>query len=79
MSLHIVLGYRSRSPQAEPVVVYAGRSGSAAREALASRTDVLRFEVFDNPSGYRKNNPRYQAPAAPAVPPGVAAARKRTT
>lgn len=65
MSLHIVLGYNSRSPQADPVVVYAGRSGQESRAAIAKST-VLRFEVFDNPSGYRKNNPRAVADPVPA-------------
>ena len=71
MSLHLVIGFDGPSQDAKPSIVYIGRDGNAARDAIAATT-VFRYEAFRNPAGVRKTNPNYRPPA-PA--PVVAAAK----
>lgn len=70
MSLHIVLGYPSRSPSAAPTLVYAGRSNSDARAAIEKSSHQF-HQIFNNPPGLWKHNPRAAQPAvaAPAAEP----------
>ncbi|HVT74579.1 MAG TPA: hypothetical protein VHD61_15705 [Lacunisphaera sp.] len=63
MSLHIVLGFADQKPTTEPVVVYAGRSGTAARQAMDVSTSP-RLMIFSNVVGIPKNNRRAAANAA---------------
>jgi hypothetical protein len=66
MSLHIVLGMPNQKPDADVAVVYAGRSGAAAREAMA-KSAFPRHMIFANPMGIPKNNPLAAANAAAKV------------
>lgn len=66
MSLHIILGLADQKPATEPTVVYAGRSGQAAREAM-QKSSAPRFLILANPMGIPKNNPLAAANAAKAV------------
>lgn len=66
MSLHIVIGFNERGASAEPHLVYAGRSGSAA-SAAKEKSTALYFEEFHNQRGLRKNNPRAAQNASPPV------------
>jgi hypothetical protein len=63
MSLHIILGLSSQKPDSEVSVVYAGRSGQAAREAMLKSASP-RFLILNNPLGIPKNNPHAAANAA---------------
>lgn len=60
MSLHIILGFDSSKSDSIPTLVYAGRSGEAARLAREAST-AARFEILQNPPVIRKNNPRATA------------------
>lgn len=73
MSLHIVLGFDSPKSSAEPTVVYAGRSGEAARAAMAASTAAT-FGILTNPQPLRKNNPRAAANRAALDPEAQKAA-----
>ena len=68
MSLHIILGLADQKPTTEPTVVYAGRSGAAARSAMESST-APRFMIFSNVLGLPKNNPKAASNAAKAALP----------
>ncbi|HWA15645.1 MAG TPA: hypothetical protein VG817_04375 [Gemmatimonadales bacterium] len=67
MSLHIILGLADQKPHTEPTVVYAGRSGQAARDAM-QKSSAPRFLIFNNPAGIPKNNPLAAANAAKTAP-----------
>ena len=72
MSLHVILGLADQKPTTEPTVVYVGRSGSAAREAMANSASP-RFFILNNPLGIPKNNPLSASNAA--LPKNPAKAR----
>lgn len=68
MSLHIIIGYDGPTASANPSLVYLGRSGVDARAAM-TESCAVRFEVLQNPIGYRKHNPLAAANAAHAKAP----------
>lgn len=67
MSLHVILGLSSQKPDSEVSVVYAGRSGSLAREAM-QKSAAPRFLIYNNPMGIPKNNPLAAQNALPKNP-----------
>jgi hypothetical protein len=74
MGLHVILGFQTTRNHEEPGIVYAGRSGPAARAAMEASTYEWHL-VFQNcqHEGFRKHNARAAAnraaldPAAQAV------------
>lgn len=74
MSLHIVLGFADQKTATEPTVVYAGRSGVAARDAMA-KSSVPRFLILNNPLGIPKNNPLAAQNAVKASARGARSAK----
>ena len=72
MSLHIILGTTDAKPKTPVTVVYAGRDGQAAREAMAKST-APRFIVLTNPLGHNKHNAHAAAniAKAKATPPPI--------
>lgn len=69
MSLHIIVAYDGPGASANPSVIYAGKSGDAARAAMDANTTAIRFERIQNPTVIRKHNVRHQAPVAPDPAP----------
>jgi hypothetical protein len=78
MSLHIIIGFDSNRATAMPHMVYVGRSGDEAR-AAQERSGAACFQVFHNPIGIRKNNPRagVSVPPSPVSPTPSAGGRRR--
>lgn len=66
MSLHIVVGFDGQGSSANPHPVYTGKSRVEAQTAM-EQSNAVRFEVFSNVTGIRKNNPRHVAPLPPVV------------
>jgi len=64
MSLRILIGHSLPGQRGSTTPLYIGDSGAALESAKAAAgPSIGSFTILNNPTGIRKSNPAYQAPA----------------
>lgn len=76
MSLHIVIGFDAQGNAAKSHAVYTGPSRAEAQKAM-EESNAVRFEIFSNVTGIRKNNSRHVPPPLADQPGANPDSRKR--